>query len=115
MNGTNSSCANEWEHTGAKPKSNVPGAPSSSVPDNKVLAGQSHVEDIHKQLDSGGPSIGFSLHGASNRDHSRDVTGTLSCALPPLEQGRRQTTAHGPQQPRETPKLSLEPGKHHFF
>lgn len=109
MNGTNSSCANEWEHTVAKPKSNVPGAPSSSVPDNKVLAGQSHVEDIHKQLGSGGPSIGFSLHGASNRDHSRDVTGTLSCALPPLEQGRRQTTAHGPQQPRETPKLSLEP------
>ena len=115
MNGTNSSCANEWEHTDAKPKSNVPGAPSSSVPDNKVLAGQSHVEDIHKQLGSGGPSIGFSLHGASNRDHSRDVTGPLSCALPPLEQGRRQTTAHGPQQPRETPKLSLEPGKHHFF
>ena len=107
---------NGWEHTGAKPKSTVPGAPSSSVLDNKVLAGQSHVKDIHEQLGSGGGlSIGFSLHGASNGSLLRDETSTLKCALPSPEHGGQHTTAHGPHQFQETPKLSLEPGKHHFF
>ena len=116
VNGANLSCANGWEHTGAKPKSTVPGALSSSLLDNKVLAGQSHVKDIHEQLDSGGGlSIGFSLHGAPNGDHLRDLTGTLRCVPLPPEHGGRQTTDNWLQQPQETPKLSLEPGKHHFF
>ena len=116
VNGTSSSCANGWEHTGAKPKSTVPGAPSSSVLDKKVSIGQSHVKSIHEQLSSGGgSSIGFSLHGASNVDHLRDQTGTLRCVPPPPEHEGRQTTDHWLQQPQETPKLSLEPGKHHFF
>ena len=116
VNGTNSSCANGWEHTGAKPKSTVPGAPSSSVLDNKVLAGQSDVKEIHEQLGSGGgPSIGFSLHGASNGGLLRNETGMLRCPLPSPEHGGQQTAAHGPQQSQETPKLSSKPGKHHFF
>ena len=116
VNGTSSSCANGWEHTGAKPKSTVPGAPSSSVLDKKVSIVQSHVKGIHEQLSSGGgSSIGFSLHGDSNGDHLRDRTGTLRCVPPPPEHGGRQTTDHWLQQPQETPKLSLEPGKHCFF
>ena len=116
VNGTSSSCANGWEHTGAKPKSTVPGAPSRSMLDKKVLTGQSHVKGIHEQLSSGGgSSIGFSLHGDSNGDHLRDRTGTLRCVPPPPEHGGRQTTDHWLQQPQETPKLSLEPGKHCFF
>ena len=116
MNGANLSCANGWDHTGAKPKSTVPGALSSSLPDNKVLAGQSHVKDIHEQQGSGGgSSIGFSLHGASNGGLLRDETSTLKCALPSPEHGGQQTTAHGLQQPQETSKLCLEPGKHCLF
>ena len=99
VNGTSSSCANGWEHTGAKPKSTVPGAPSRSVLDKKVLTGQSHVKGIHEQLSSGGgSSIGFSLHGASNGNHLRDQTGTSRCVPPPPEHEVRQTTDHWLQQ-----------------
>ena len=53
--------------------------------------------------------------GASNGDHLRDQTGTSRCVPPPPEHEVRQTTDHWLQQPQETPKLSLEPGKHCFF
>ena len=74
------------------------------------------LKEIHEQLGSGGgPSIGFSLHGASNGGLLRNETGMLRCPLPSPEHGGQQIAAHGPQQSQETPKLSSKPGKHHFF